>query len=575
MKSNMSLLFIVLWLALPCLLFFCTSTIFLNAVLLVLSSACFLIIALEIASKKSIQSKYCFLIILFLIIILVIFLIKIIPIQTVVNSVAILAFSSVFIILGFKLPNTVTLKSIFFITFLESFLFLFTKISSSSLFYPNNSILSILLSCQFAFLLPTVKNLIQKHYSNKNNLINILIVFLFCLILVFTGGRAGLISFTAILIIMYSKFFKINLRAYKFFSLIILLICFSFLFIKKVDSSNGRILIYKVVFNNITPSQLITGVGYGKFKVKYNHYQSNYFSTNPINSSEALLAGNTYFAFNDPFQLLVEIGIIGLIIFIFLILLLVKRFITDTRSNDLFNNPNLLGAYLCIFSFLFSSLFSYPFQVILILPIFLLAVAIIYNAGLPKTIIFSFNSKFTFKTITFLSFFAATFLTLFFSLKYFSIYFKVKEAEKLALGGFKKRAATIYAQMYNDIIVAPNIYYPFAVELNKLNEIDSALIVLNKSTTYIYNDFSAILLADLYYKKGQLNYADSFYSDAVFINPKSFRNRYALFTFYLETKQYTKALFWGNSIIELKPKIPSDVVTGIKNKTTKLLENIK
>ena len=166
-------------------------------------------------------------------------------------------------------------------------------------------------------------------------------------------------------------------------------------------------------------------------------------------------------------------------------------------------------------------------------------------------------------------------ISLFLGYKFLITHYKTKEAEHLAKAGFKLRSANIYSDLSSDMIVDESIYYAFAAELAKLNKTDTAISVLKKSIKYIYNDHSALLLANLYYDKGMLSIADSFYKEAVFINPKSFRNRFALFTFYLDTKQKEKSIYWGKSIIELEPKVPSNIVTNIKTRTANILEKIQ
>lgn len=61
------------------------------------------------------------------------------------------------------------------------------------------------------------------------------------------------------------------------------------------------------------------GIGIGNFQVLYGHYQAAYFGAGQYSIKELLLADNTYYAFNDYFQLIIEIGIDGLIILILIV----------------------------------------------------------------------------------------------------------------------------------------------------------------------------------------------------------------------------------------------------------------
>lgn len=475
-----------------------------------------------------------------------------------------------------RFSNSLIIKGAFFIVSVEIFLLIISFSNTSVSFYPNNSILSILLSCQFAFLAPKIIAFIQSRIRNKTNRIGLLIGigFLCYLILFLTSGRAGLISFSLTLIILNLDSFRKIVFSRKILIVSIALILLGSLFYVKKNSSNGRILIYKVVLTSIKPIQLFTGIGYGQFKAQYNHYQSDYFSKHPINNSEAFLADNTYYAFNDPFQLILELGIIGLAVLVIFSKALGKKFMLDLQ-NGLLENPILFGSYLCIFSFLTSSLFSYPFQVLSILPLFLLSLAIVFGTNRHEAKMVNHNRKTNIQLLNILLYSGCSVFLLFLGYKFLHLHYKIKEAENLAKSGFKTKSVGMYSDISNDIIVDGNIYYPFAMELEKLNKTDTAIIVLEKSIKYIYNDHSALLLANLYYDKGLLNLADSFYKEAVLINPKSFRNRFALFTFYVDTKQNDKSLFWGKSIIELKPKVPSETVTNIKNQTAYILKKIQ
>lgn len=148
------------------------------------------------------------------------------------------------------------------------------------------------------------------------------------------------------------------------------------------------------------------------------------------------------------------------------------------------------------------------------------------------------------------------------------------EADQLSKAGFKKKSVSVYSRLSKNLIIDPNTYYQFAIALANLKKTDSAIILLDKSMQYLYNDQSATLMANLYYEKGLQNLADSFYRQAVFINPKSFRNRFDLFQFYVEMNKKSEAIYWGNSILNMPIKIASRTVVQIKKETYNLLNQI-
>src|SRR5690606_33848610 len=78
----------------------------------------------------------------------------------------------------------------------------------------------------------------------------------------------------------------------------------------KRGSTEGRVLIYKVSAD-IFRDHYLWGLGPGNFKKHYLHYQSAYFERGNYSERELLLADNTYYAFNDYWQFVLEWGVFG------------------------------------------------------------------------------------------------------------------------------------------------------------------------------------------------------------------------------------------------------------------------
>ena len=190
------------------------------------------------------------------------------------------------------------------------------KETLTNLFKPNKSIFSMLLASQIAFILPL-------WLYSRNSVTRFRLVTWICfvaiiaslLLLGLTKGRAGWIGLLfAFFYIGYQYLSNAAVKKtvlYLLFPLVSILT--SLLFLYKTDSSNGRLLIYKVSANIFRDNWLL-GIGQGQFKVQYNEYQAAYFSTHSIDSKEALLADNSYYAFNDFLQGLIENGLIGFLI---------------------------------------------------------------------------------------------------------------------------------------------------------------------------------------------------------------------------------------------------------------------
>lgn len=445
---------------------------------------------------------------------------------------------------------------------------------SSLKFYPNVSIFSILIAAQLLFITPYLKKYSQG-FIKDTRLAKIFLIcyFLLCYCLLFyTKGRAGIIGFTIALCVLNYSYLKLKMGCFKG---IIIASCLLLLLLNfKSNSSSGRLLIYKVIITQLQPQEFITGIGYGKFKVKYNEFQAKYFSKESIDSNEALLANNTYYMFNDPLQIIIETGLMGLIILSFLF---IKFFALFKRNYILLREkPILNGAYLSVICIIISSLFSYPFQIMGILLHFLFCIAIIIDEESVKK---SFEYRISLGKIHVIlartTLLSLAVCLLFFGQESFKFYMKSNEAIRYSNTGFRKKAIQTYSKISDNSMEDSDVLYNYADELAKINKVDSALIVLRKASNYLNNDKSAILMGNLLQEKGMFLQAEKQYKKAVFINPKLFSNRASLFKFYYETRQFKKALNWGNSILKMPVKVPSKTITDIKNETRKIISKIK
>jgi O-antigen ligase len=164
-------------------------------------------------------------------------------------------------------------------------------------------------------------------------------------IAVYNQNRAFTFAFLLAVFIIYIFRNKNPTRFIFFGSSILLTILLLLTFYFKTDSSEGRLLIYKISWEMFKDNWLF-GMGLGCFKQKYLHYQANYFAQNNYTNKELLLADNTYFAFNDYWQFVIETGVIGFFILLILLYLLYVFIV------KVLNDGNYLIFKLNIFTFL-------------------------------------------------------------------------------------------------------------------------------------------------------------------------------------------------------------------------------
>jgi O-antigen polymerase len=144
--------------------------------------------------------------------------------------------------------------------------------------------------------------------------------------------------------------------------LFIFLLFFLAAYFAKKDSSDGRLLIWKLSIKIFEDNPLF-GIGYNKFQSVYNLYQSDYFK-NHSNAEAAWLSDNVLVAYNEFLQSLVELGFWALLLFIYLIVIIVKKvsyILNKNIGNISIKDMSLIGFIIVVF---LQMSFSYPFRII-------------------------------------------------------------------------------------------------------------------------------------------------------------------------------------------------------------------
>jgi len=216
----------------------------------------------------------------------------------------------------------------------------FTKVFCTHFFYNNNEEKSSPEKLKSSTK-PTDYNTMKSFF-----LISILSM---CLVLPASRSRAAwlaiavssfyLLSIKYKLIQQVKVHFKTRIRRISLLvSLVVLLfIVGAGLYHLKKGSADGRLLVWKVSIEMIKDKPAF-GHGYEGFKKHYMDYQSKYFHYNP-ESKEAMVAGDTNYAFNELIQLTVENGIIGILPFFAIIFFLLFGNVKTLRSGESEEKP--------------------------------------------------------------------------------------------------------------------------------------------------------------------------------------------------------------------------------------------
>jgi hypothetical protein len=428
----------------------------------------------------------------------------------------------------------------------------------------NSSIYAIFLSAILVFSL-----IFYTLLWNKNSFLLLLnvVIALIALVLIYVTfqGRAASIGAYISIVYLLAKANLISKRILLTSSLCVLLVLLvlSFSIIKK-DSSNGRLLIYKVVSTELNPKDFVAGLGIGKFKATYNKLQAAYFEKHDRNSKEALLAGNGYYLFNDWLQFTLEVGVIGVLLIAALVFSLFKFFYWKPN-----NKPVLIAANATLLCIGTAAFFSYPLQVPATLYFFIFCLSI--------HLYYSWSIKERYNNITFrllLRIVAVSIFLMFFSFSaiLYSYNKQSNVAFELTRDGFKKEAEQLFRTLNKYPVDNYNTRYNYAYLLYFKNDLQNALLQIDKSLNLAYSATSVKLKADILAELSKYSEAEYYYKQAVYITPGRMIPKLNLVEFYIKTNQIENINYWANDIINMPIKILSETTERIQNQAKEILK---
>ncbi len=375
----------------------------------------------------------------------------------------------------------------------------------------------------------------------------------------------------------------------------------------KQNSADGRLLIWKVSEQMIKDEPFF-GHGAGKFKAHYMNYQAYYFREN-TNANEAMLAGNTSYAFNEIIKLGVEHGIVGVLLSLSIlgIMLFASNSPTSLRrySDVPFEvevsqtNHIVLLARGGIIGILVFGLFSYPSAILPIKMNFVLfagIIASIYSKrnkkdkhkeplhifqGILKRYSMSYPSS---------SSCSVRKLPIFLSLTLLSIlvlsYPAVKTINTHYLANhYWKDASDIYRiQAYQECLEDFELAYPqlkhngdfliqYGKALNMAGKHKKAIEMLEQAKQNLNNSILYTTLGDSQKNLGIMHEAEQTYLQASQMLPSRFFPLYLLAKFYDESGQKEKALKMANQLMNKEVKVPSKAIEEIKEEMQKIINN--
>jgi O-antigen polymerase len=400
------------------------------------------------------------------------------------------------------------------------------------------------------------------------------------LILPFTRARAAWIATVICLgYILYFRF-EMNKAINKWFgslwiklsafAVIVVVLCIVavYLFKFKEESASGRLFIWKVTTQMIKDKPLV-GFGYDSFSAAHNNYQARYFALHPNADKEAALADGVNYAFNEYLQTTAETGIIGLAIL--LVLLVFSFYKTNIIRNEKDGQVNylMLAAKASLIAIWITALFSYPLRSVPNNVFF-----IVMLAGVSANTPIELKSiKLKEKDRKLLSIFGLILLA-FFVYNQVGKYKATKEwltAFHLVREGRNEEAVRLYEKLYPTLNYNQYFLFNYGAELSVMGYYVKSVEILKETEPRLNDSDLYIYLGNSYEGSGDIANALKCFQQASLIMPLKYFPRYRLAQIYLKMGKTQQAVSLAKYILQMPVKIPSDIITNIRNEMQELV----
>ncbi|HSD09294.1 O-antigen ligase family protein [Flavobacterium sp.] len=332
------------------------------------------------------------------------------------------------------------------------------------------------------------------------------------------------------------------------------------LFHYKKESAQGRLLIWKISKDMIIKNPLF-GSGSGSFGTDYGKIQASYFLNNKFSENEVRLADYVTCAYNEFLEMVIELGIIGLLLFVAIL-----YFALAKQQNENSTKYNI-AAKASLIALLVLSTVSYPFNILPIMLLFVICLFVIFRTEQYKTFTISKHNK----LLVSIWFLAVLALTYFGSRQVYGMYYftngyakVLKNDLKNGINDYKK--ANLFLNNSGEF----QFYYGAALYLN--HDYQVSIIHLKKAVRLNSDPHAFLILGNALQKNKQYNQAEQAYLMVTGITPAKLYPKYLLTKLYIDMQQVDKALKMAKAIMKAKEKKTTTAGTEIKTKIKILID---
>lgn len=364
------------------------------------------------------------------------------------------------------------------------------------------------------------------------------------------------------------------------------------LYYLKKDSANGRLLIWDISLNMIKEKPIF-GYGFDRFKANYMNYQASFFAKNP-NADEAMVAGDTNYAFNEPLQLTVENGLVGLLIIIIILATVFSsgKKVSPTERQHLVCRPDLdistdknyivVIAKAGIISIIIFSLFSYPGQILPIKTSLVLYLATVANHPLQNNLYFQLSHykliPYTRHYVKLILIFAFLLLACAGSILLHKqvLAFKYWEsANQYYKFGAYDACLQDFEKAYPLLKTNGDFLTNYGKALSEAEKPNNAIAILKQAEKSYPNTIVYTAIGNSYKALNLYTKAEQAYLYAWYMNPSRFYPKYLLVRLYNENGQKEKAVNVANELLHKRIKVESEAIREIKAEMNEIVKKDK
>lgn len=335
----------------------------------------------------------------------------------------------------------------------------------------------------------------------------------------------------------------------------------------KQDSSSGRLFIYKrsLELSAIRP---VSGHGLNSFGRVYNLYQAGFFSTHNDSREDMLMADNINIAPGDYVQVLIELGIAGLMLVLGLTVIIIYGAIRNLKKLTGLNRVIQTGGIGAMLSIATCSLLSYPLHILPITVMLTMIISIMQIGGYP---VFTLYIRARLRKCCFLTLIPVLLLLGYIQIRQYKLQKKWNELHTLS-GYLHESALSTYEELFPGLRDQYLFLSEFGMKAFYSGNYEKAILLLEESNYYFANYQTYMYLGIAYQQIHDGKAALINFKTAVNIVPNRFLPKFYLFKFYLENGQHKTAKAIAREIMNMPVKVQDPIIDNIKEQVGSLLQ---